>query len=82
MTTKAINFNVVENEIEILRNEMDEFVSYVQSTKDGKSLSYEYLKNIFFLWKIQKLQNELKNKAEYRKPIPSALDNMTNLDRQ
>lgn len=59
--TKAVSFNTVLNDIELIQNEMDEFIKEVQSTKEGKLMSYEYLKNIFFFWKVKQLFEELKS---------------------
>lgn len=57
---KSIAFNVIQNEIELIQNDLDHFVKSVQSTKEGKLLSYEHLKNIFFMWKVKQLQDEIK----------------------
>lgn len=58
-TIKSLSFNTILNDIEILQNEIDEFVSQIQRTKEGKLLSYEHLKNIYILYKIKTLQNHI-----------------------
>lgn len=63
-SVNSISFNVVMNDIELIQNEIDNFISEVQKTKEGKILSQEYLKNIFLFWKIKQLQEKLKSKQD------------------
>lgn len=56
---KMEDINTILNQIEILDNELEKFITHIKSQKEGKDLSRDTITKMFYLYKLNKLEQTI-----------------------